>query len=159
MNPGTWIKILIFQLTLVFCNYIPLVCIALKELEVINRNVVVIPISNCPRTISGCEIYKKYVILDNDFWFKGEIFIAYGSPDCGRNEQQIIYWIYYTFVAHALNPKSKTCWTFLKFGILMTWASCDTILGNLNEFCFFFNWKISIFAFWNSFYQDVVKWL
>ena len=157
MNPGTWIKILIFQLTLVFCNYIPLVCIALKELEVINRNVV--PISNCPRTISGCVIYKKYVILDNDFWFKGEIFIAYGSPDCGRNEQQIIYWIYYTFVAHALNPKSKTCWTFLKFGILMTWASCDTILGNLDEFCFFFNWKISIFAFWNSFYQDVVIWL
>ena len=157
MNPGTWIKILIFQLTLVFCNYIPLVCIALKELEVINRNVV--PISNCPRTISGCVIYKKYVILDNDFWFKGEIFIAYGSPDCGRNEQQIIYWIYYTFVAHALNPKSKTCWTFLKFGILMTWASCDTILGNLDEFCFFFNWKILIFAFRNSFHQDVVIWL
>ena len=155
MNLGTWIKILIVQLTLVFSNYILLVYIGLKELEVINRNVV----SNCPRTISGCEMYRKYFMLDNDFWFKGEIFIAYGSPDCGRNEQQIIYWIYYTFVAHALNPKSKTCWTFLKFGILMTWASCDTILGNLDEFCFFFNWKISMFAFWNSFYQDVVNWL
>ena len=146
MNPGTWIKILIVQLTLVFSNYILLVYIGLKELEVINRNVV----SNCPRKISGCEMYRKYFMLDNDFWFKGELFIAYGSPDCGRNEQQIIYWIYYTFVAHALNPKSKTCWTLLKFGILMTWASCDTILGNLDEFCFFFqleNFDICILKF------------
>ena len=36
----------------------------------------------------------------------------FGSQDCGRNEQQIIYCIYYPFVVHALNPKSKTCWTF-----------------------------------------------
>ena len=153
MNPGTWIKILIFQLTLVFCNYIPLVCIALKELEVINRNVV----SNCPRTISGCVIYKKYVILDNDFWFKGEIFIAYGSPDCGRNEQQIIYWIYYTFWVHALNPKVKNLLDFFEIGILMTRASCDTILvfqwilffNSWNKaFCIFLNIFLKAFSIW-----------